>query len=57
MSGNAFDLNVPVADAFARGFVGEALRGLEDVNGGALARKIFGDGPRGRAADFFVAVE
>ena len=38
VGGDAFDLDAPVAGAFARGFVGEALRGLEDVDGGALAR-------------------
>ena len=37
--GDAFDFDAPVADALARGFVGEALRGLENVDGGAgLAR-------------------
>lgn len=57
VGGDAFDYDVPVADAFARGFIGEALRRLEDVDGGAPAREIFGDGPRDGAADLFVAVE
>ena len=57
MGGDAFDLDAPVAGAFARGFVGQALRRLQHVDRGALARQPFRDGPRSRAANLFVAVK
>ncbi len=57
VGGDAFDFDAPVADAFAGGFVGQALRRLEDIDGRAGVGDGFGDGPRGGAADLFVAVE
>ena len=57
VGGNARDVDAPIADALAGRFVGEALRGLEDVDGGALFGDGFGDGAPGRAADLLVAGE
>ena len=52
-----FDLDAPVAGAFAGGFVGQALGRFQDVDGGALGGKSLGDGPGDGAAYFLVAVE
>ena len=52
VSGDARDVNAPIADALARRFVGEALRGLEDVDGGTLFGDGFDDGPPGSGCRF-----
>jgi len=55
--GNALNVEAVIADAFACGFIGEALSGFEDEDSGALVGEFFGDGAGDRAADLFVAVE
>ena len=57
VGGDAFDGDLVVADAFAGGLVGEALRGFEDEDGGAGLGDLFRDGAGDRAADLFVGVE
>jgi len=55
--GNALNVQAIVADAFASGFIGEALSGFEDEDSGALVGEFFGDRTGDRAADLFIAVE
>ncbi len=57
VGGEAVDGDAPVAGAFAGGFIGEALGGLEDIDGAAFLGQLFGDGAGDWAADFFFAVE
>ena len=57
VSGNARDVDAPIANSLAGRFVGQALRRLEDVDGGAGLGDFFGDGAGGRAANLLVAVE
>ncbi len=55
--GYSLNVEVEVADAFAGGFVGQALSGLEDEDGGGLLGKPFGGGAGDDAADLLVRVE
>ena len=54
---DAGDVDAPVAGAFAGGLVGEALRRLENKDGGTLSCELLGDGPRDGAANLFVGIE
>ena len=57
MCSDAFHVNLPIAGALARGFVGQPLRRFEHVDRGALPGELFDDGPRSGTANLFVAVE
>ena len=57
VGGDSFDVNAPIAGAFAGGFVGEFLGWFEDVDGRALRGEALGDGARDGTADFFIGVE
>src|SRR5258708_291598 len=51
------DVQVVIADAFAGGLAGEALRGFEDEDCGGLQREPLGDGAGNVASDLFVAIQ
>ena len=57
MGGDSIYVDAPNANAFAGCLIGQPLRRLEHVNGGAGFRDSLGDRPRNSAPDLFVAVE
>ena len=57
VGGDSGDVEGVLADAFAGGFVSQALGGFEDEDGGGGAGETLGDGTGDGAADLFFTVE